>query len=253
MPVRPSEDGYTIFGINPPGSERFPDDVRKMFYGWVLEIGLRQKDRDLAKGLDKDGKALKAISAQTRKYRKSAMTPSGKGDPNAPPLIPGWQKSRVRSLLTGKAFADHAEFWWKFDPFTGDSFARVLEFQATAGRDVFGLSPAALMRVRAQAWERFEKWRKGSYVEKAVSVRPAPPITVGRTDKRFTEPMGGGPPEKHAAMTYEKLVEHLRQPAAAVLPGRPLNPKSQSPFSGPGYNRILQIIYGMPGPKPPRA
>lgn len=254
MPIEPSEDGYTITGLDPPGFERFPDDARKMYYDWVVEIGLRQKDRDLAKGLDAKGEPFKAISRKTRKYRKSAMTPSGKGDPNAPPLIPGWQKSRVRSLLTGKAFPDKAEFWWRYDAFTGDSFARILEYQRDRyGRDAFGLGPQALARVKAQAWERWAKWRAGKYKEpKPIKAIPAKPITIGRVDKRWTEPMGLGPPERHPTMTYEKLVEYLRQPAPAVLRGRPLEPKVMSPIAGPRYNILLQHIYGGPPEGPPR-
>ena len=55
-----------------------------------MPIALKVKDQELADGLDATGGALKDITARTRKYRRSAMVPGGKGDPNAPPLMPGY-------------------------------------------------------------------------------------------------------------------------------------------------------------------
>ena len=127
------KDGYAIKGIAPPDLATRSDSVKLMFWGWVAEFGAAAKDRDLARGLDKDGEPLRRISPYTKKHRKSAMTPTGKGDPTAPPLSPGRQLSRVRSLLTYRAYPDRAEFWWKFDPFTHQSFAKVLEEQALHG------------------------------------------------------------------------------------------------------------------------
>lgn len=231
-----TEDGYTLDGLDPPGFERFPDDVRTMFYGWVLELGLRAKDRDLAKGLDKDGKPFRPIHEATKKHRVSAMTPSGKGDPNAPPLIPGWQKSRTRSLLTGKAFANRVEFWWKFDPRTHDSWARILEYQRdNYGRDAFGLSPVAQKRVRAQAWERWDKWRKGFYEEPRERKQVIPKI----------------PTEIGAGKTAEQWEKFWRETAPATLPGRPVSPKVMSPISGPKYNRSLQHSWAPPAQQKP--
>ena len=244
MRVFKSEDGFTIAGMEPPDANRFTADDRKMFYGWVVEIALRQKDRDLAKGLDKDGNALHPISANTRKYRKSAMTPSGKGDPSAPPLIPGWQKSRTRSLLTGKAFVDRAEFWWRYDAHTGDSWARILDYQASMGRDVFGLSPAAMTRVRAQAWERWHKWQRGKVIPVAKEyVAVAKPMRAGSYDTRYLDVMGHAEEiakgQHIGFLTFEKLQEYMRQSAPARLVGRPRMPKVMSPISGPQYNRLI--------------
>ena len=53
-----------------------------MYWQWVVDYGLRRKDKELAAGLDKDGNPLRPIAPETRKYRRSAMTPNGKGDPN---------------------------------------------------------------------------------------------------------------------------------------------------------------------------
>ncbi len=171
------------------------------------------------------------------------MTPSGKGDPAAPPLIPGWQKSRVRSLLTGKAAEDSAEFWWKFDPFTHDSFARILEHQRDEyGRDVFGLGPAAMMRVKAQAWERWSKWKAGKTIPAAKVPGKAPVVRVGKYDTRLMELSRPGPLRPGTGfMRAEEFTAYFRQTAPATIPGRPRGP----------YNRLLQQIYGGT-PTPPK-
>lgn len=221
-----------------------------LWWGWVLELSLKAKDRDLAAGLDKDGKPLRPISAATRKHRVSAMTPSGKGDPSAPPLEPGRQKSRTRSLLTGRAFPDHAEFWWKFDPWTGDSWAAILRYQAQEGRDVFGLSPEGLARVEKQALERWRKWVAGKPVAAPVVPLPteAPMVIqpIGRMDLRLATLGIGGPGraameagQRRGGMTLDELERHLRAPARAVIPGRPRGE----------YNVLLRQIWG-PGPLP---
>lgn len=244
------EDGYAIRGGAPPGLRRQPPPVREMFWGWVLMAGLRQKDRDLAKGLDKDGKPLRRISAYTRKHRHSEMTPSGRGDPSAPPLEPGRQLSRTRSLLTGRAFPDRAEFWWRFDPFTGDSWARVLYYQKEQGRDVFGLSPAALRRTMAYAWDQYKKWEAGKAVEMPgrIEVPMAGRIeAIGSTDLRSAT-MGINVPkalgEWSGGLRIEEWIARMRESAPATVPGRP---------SGP-YNRLLRHIWGDQGPpgQPPQ-
>ena len=243
-----SEDGFSIRGIEPPGLNSRPDAERLLFWNWALEIALKQKDRDLSMGLDKDGKSLRPISAATRKHRHSEMTPGGKGDPSAPPLEPGRQKSRVRSLLTGKAFVDHIELWWKFDPFTGDSFARVLERQAEQGRDVFGLSPGALLRTAAQAWERFRRWEAGKPVKMPVvpgiaQARPIEPVGTP-IGPYSTSGIGPAPTGQFSGgMRIEDWIERMRQPARVAIPGRP----------GTDYNRILGHIWGTRTPPAPKA
>jgi len=206
----------------------------------------------LAKGLDKDGLPFRPISEETKKHRRSAMTPSGRGDPNAPPLIPGWQKSRTRSLLTGKALADRAEFWWKYDAITGDSWARILEAQRAQGRDAFGLSPKAMARVKAQAWERWNKWRVGRYEEPVRRVQATPkPARAGSYRTGYLDLMGGHAvvaAGRHSGFkTPEEWEKYFRQAAKASLPGRPLNPKVMSPISGPRYTRGLQYDWAKPG------
>lgn len=240
---------YKIRGIAPPGLAEQPPAIRKMYWQWVVDYGLKRKDKELAAGLDKDGKPLRPITAQTRKYRRSAMTPSGKGSPSAPPLMSAYQLSRTRSLLAGRALTTHAEFYWRFDAFTGDSWGAVLAFQAASGRDVFGLSPAGVAWVKAQALRRWEAYRAGirPAVAAKVPIRQAPSI-----------PRVGTPPTQHATfgigakgreaiaqgrftggMSAAQWAAYFRQPARVRIPGRP----------GTSYNRLLGAIWGFLGRK----
>lgn len=139
-----------------------PEAYRRQFWQIVAPIALRVKDRELAEGLDGRGKPLKPISPDTRKRRRSAMTPDGKGDPAAPPLMPARAKSRTRALLAARALSTHVELYWRFDPFTGDQWSKVLTYLAEKGRDVFGISPKGMKRIAADSWAAWSKWRKAN-------------------------------------------------------------------------------------------
>lgn len=245
---------YKIRGIAPPDLAGQPDSVKKMYWQWVVDFGLKRKDKELAAGLDKDGKPLRPILPETRKHRRSAMTPSGKGDPNAPPLTPGYQKSRTRSLLAGRPLTTHADFFWRFDPFTGDSWGVVLAAQAKMGRDVFGLSPAGTRWVQRQALAKWEAWKaqhRPIHPEVTATRAPAarkPPLpAAGRpTTEHAVFGIGATGPEVFregrwsGAMTWPERQAYLRQSASAAIPGR------QGPF-----NRLLGFLWGVkPKAKP---
>ena len=78
--------------------------------------------------------------------------------PSAPRLTPALNLSRVRSLLTGRAHAQSAEFWWKFDSSSGASFAVILHYAAENGHDVFGLSPTGTAWVERESLKRWRAW-----------------------------------------------------------------------------------------------
>lgn len=249
---------YKIRGIEPPDLASYPTEVRKAFWGWVVELGIKAKGKEILAGLDKDGKPLRAILPKTRKNRKSEMTPSGKGDPNAPVLIPGWQKSRTYSLLAGKGTSSYAEFFWRYDSWTGNSWGEILAYQAKNGRDVIGLSPNGIALVKVQAWDRWAKWKRASESAKtkqeapAAKERPAP--TAGYVGRKPTPAatygIGGKPSGKgHGGMTQEEWNAYFRGTASASPPGRPSNPPSRSPIVGSGYNRIIKYTWGQ-GPRP---
>ena len=168
-----SQVGYRIRGIEPPDLARYPNSVKLLFWGWVVEYGLVAKDRELAKGLDKDGVPMQALDPQTIKHRKSEVGPTFK---NAPPFEPPSARSRVRSLLKGRAHVNSAEFWWGFDSVTGASFAKILIRQRDDyGRDVFGLSPDGTAWVQANALKRWEEWKASPEAERLATLRPGIP------------------------------------------------------------------------------
>jgi hypothetical protein len=238
-----SEDGYSIKSIAPPDLRDRPE-FALTFWGWVTDLGLKAKDNELSRGLDRHGKPLRRISEATRLHRRSAMTPTGKGDPSAPPLTPGRQLSRTRSLLTGRAYGDHAAFWWKFDPWTGDSWARVLEAQKAMGRDVFGLSPKAEAAVKARAWAMWADLKAGRPIP-VITARQATPVAipqVGRTPTSaavFGIGAGGRIPGPGftGGLTRKEWEAYFRTPAKVQIPSRP----------GDDYNVILRHIWGVPG------
>ena len=239
--------GYKIRGIAPHELRNYPDAVKLQFWGWVVEYGLRAKDRDLARGLDAAGEPLRPILPETRKHRRSEMTPSGKGDPSAPPLMPGRKLSRTRSLLAGRAFTTHAEFYWRYDAWTGDTWAVILTYHKRMGRDVFGLSDDSLDLVRRQANARWMKWkREGGAVPAALAGKrvlgPAPGVApkfepAGRLDMTYAT-LGINVPadlsQRRGGMTESELKAYYRGTAAASVQGRP----------SAGYNRLLAHVWG---------
>jgi hypothetical protein len=246
---------YTIKGIAPNGLDQYPDAVRLMYWSWVVELGLKAKDRDLSEGLDAYGEPLRPISKATRKYRKSEMTPSGKGDPSAPPLSPGRKLSRVRSLLAGRALLDRAEFWWRFDPFSHGSFARILTYQAEEqGRDVFGLSDESTEEVRLAALRKWRTWlttgqavplelegRRVLAPMSATGTTGPLPITTefGHKPTKFAVYGLGGEPGTGAPVrgfSEAEFKAFYRMPGPANVQARP----------GTDYNRILAHIWGEP-------
>jgi hypothetical protein len=148
---------FRVKGIEPahdPAWAAAPEPLRREFWAAVVKIVLDLKDKSLAKGLDRHGQALVPIAASTRAHRHSAM---GTADPDAPPLTPAYGLSRTRSLLAGRAFATHAEFFWKFDTRTGATWGKILLLHRKGGknlpvRDVIGLSPADQSEARRRAW-----------------------------------------------------------------------------------------------------
>jgi hypothetical protein len=169
-----------IRDIAPPDLATAPTELRQAFWQLVVPIALRVKDQELAAGLDAEGDPLRPISDRTRKYRRSAMTPDGKGDPAAPPLMPAYQKSRVRSLLAARAFATHCELYWRYDPFSGRSFDVILNYQREQGRDVFGISDDGMRAIRIQSWAAWTRFKNSGAapVEKRTAF-PSYALTQG--------------------------------------------------------------------------
>ena len=58
--------GYKIRGIAPYELRTYPAAVKLMWWGWVVEYGLRVKDRALARGLDAVGEPSRAAGSAPR-------------------------------------------------------------------------------------------------------------------------------------------------------------------------------------------
>jgi len=231
--------------------------LRRQFWQLVTPIALAVKDRELAAGLDAQGEPLKLISARTRKNRRSAMTPSGKGDPSAPPLMPAYQKSRVRSLLAGRAFATHCELYWRYDPFTGASFDVILTYQKAMGRDVFGLSDLAMAKIKSQSWAAWAKWRKaGLAPTEKRSAFPAAALTAGPQSRiagiiaRSAEPNAGATaPKAVGSLSTRWITRGIGEPK--VILKAPFTATRSGAMTGPDWRRFFTAEEG--GGKPPRA
>src|SRR5271166_1439 len=159
--------GYRIRGIEPADLSVYPDSAKLVFWGFVTKYGLAAKDKELARGWDKNGK-VHPLKPKTIKYRKSEVGPVHK---HAPRLIPALEFSRVRALLRGRAHLQSAEFFWGFDSVTGRSFAEILHYAADRGHDVFGLSDAGTAWVRRQALAEWEKWKRAQKETTAAEPR----------------------------------------------------------------------------------
>lgn len=241
--------------------------MRREFWGWVVLLGLKAKAQSILAGLDKDGRPLRPLKPKSRKYRRSQMTSSHKGDPAAPPLIPGWQKSRTYSLLAGRPTYSQAEFFWRFDPWTGDSWGKVLAYQAEQGRDTIGISDDLVAQIKERAWRKWDTWKTTHEREKRikpVAQEAARRVSVPEPSAIRVEPASGvREPTKGGSggRTIEQWEAYFRRSALAKPPGRPQRPRSLSEIVGPNYNRIVRATWdrgsgrggnGAAAPRPPK-
>ena len=97
---------FKVRGIEPPDLGQFPPETRKLYWSWVVELGLRVKGKEILAGWDKDGKPLRSLKQETKDHRKSAMSPSGKGDPSGTAIDP--RLAEVANLQPpGRSGAQH--------------------------------------------------------------------------------------------------------------------------------------------------
>jgi hypothetical protein len=255
--------GFTIQHIAPHEVGGYPTDVRLMVQGWILDLAIKAKDAEITAGMQADGSPMRPISAATRRHRHSAMTASGKGSPSAPPLTPAYKLSRTRSLLAGNAYPDRVEIYWRYDAMIGDTWSRILTYQADQGRDVFGLAPADLERIRLQVLGQWLRWTRSGRVVPA-EVRGQAVITAQTAASRggHATPVHATPPGStdltHATMgigTSASTDAAIRsgnwsggmteaQVRAFATARAPANAQR-----GPSvaYNRLLSHVWG--GPK----
>lgn len=232
--------------VHDPDYLRASSAVKAEVKRWIVVYGLKEKDRDLAAGLDKEGKPLRPIALATRAHRESAMGPA---DPNAPPLMPAYAVSRTRLLLEGEPTSKGAHFWWGYDPHTGDEWGKILDYHRRGigvghriKRDVIGLSPDAVARVREQVLKRWKAWKRAG-LRLGWQPRPKPLakvpelVTTGRVDfHNFTYGIGGtGAPGVGVRTTGFRQ----RRPGGGL-----------TAFGGPGTSPTPRITPPKPKPRP---
>lgn len=225
--------------------------VRAEVLRWLVVLGLKEKDHDLAAGLDAGGAALTPVSEATRKHRVSAMGPA---DPNAPALMPAYAVSRTRLLLEGEPTkkGDAAEFFWGFDAHTGGSWGEILGHHRDGigarkvKRDVIGLSAAGRARVRQELLSRWQAFKLNAYRTPERAAVPGPELPPprigvrGRTDfEHFTYGIGSG--TTGAAESRTALAAGRSTGFFQRRPGQGL-----TAFGGPGSGPLLP-------PRPPVA
>lgn len=232
MPRRSYAYTITVEQVGPafdPDYLRSSASVKAEVKRWIIVYGLKEKDADLAAGLDVKGQPLAPLSLETIRHRDSDMGPA---DPYAPPLMPAYATSRTRLLLTGEATTSGAQFFWEYDPLTGGSWGRILDAhrrgrygrgRGKRRRNVIGISPDAIRRVRNQVMARWQTWKlsnlAGPSPRRLLPIEAPPPRlrVVGRTDyQSFTFGIGDatGAPGRNVQTTGAFRLERGQGSAA---------------------------------------
>ena len=193
---------FDIRGIDPKDDPLWSlagEKVHREFWKVVVGLVKIQKDKDLAKGLDRHGFKLKRITKYTYEHRHSEM---GVGIPSNPPLVPAANgASRTRAYFDGRAFADHAEFFWR------NGWGRILAFHRAGAwnvwagrplpvRDVIGLSPASVHKVEMVANQWWKVRRRTVFPEpifepatiKLPAFQPVPKLKIHPPPPRIAPP-----------------------------------------------------------------
>jgi len=179
---------FELRGIEPAADwvwQAAGESVHRDFWREVVRLAKLAKDRELKAGLDRYGNPLAPLAESTREHRRSEM---GTADPDAPPLTPAYGLSRTRVWFDGRAFANHAEFFWR------GGWGRILHFHRVGAgrlpvRDVIGLSRGSEAWVRAQA-ARWWSQRRDNLVADFDTGRIAATLRLqpGRTTRRVERP-----------------------------------------------------------------
>lgn len=284
---------FRIAGLEPtsdPAWHVAGDAAHRAFWKAVVGFVLVEKDSELAGGYDRFGRRMKRIRESTRKKGRW-RSHTGEGDPNAAPLDPARALSRTRSLFTGRAHADHAEFFWKFDEVSGKPWGVVLGYHRAGNpsrnlpvRDVIGLSPVSLRRVKAKAdewWANYRAGRAHGYLAGEATLvipppsgrpkieRPVPPRPAAgaRFDiEHFTFGVGGSEDQTKKAIAegrfsgFSKLTKPPTAPSPAPAPPVPPKPPASgrpkpapfvhAPRIVPGRPRVPNLVTVTPAPLP---
>jgi hypothetical protein len=160
---------FLIDGIEPPDREwRRASQADKVRY-WSIAgiIAEKVKQDELQKGLDRHGRRLRPVRYRKVRFRRSGRVVDGE------PLMPHRGLSRTRRLLQYTITSLGILFYWQ------SGWAKILDMHRrgaclTRGgrivgklpkRDVFGISPAGIDKVRTQA---LSYWRRGIMPDKKI-------------------------------------------------------------------------------------
>lgn len=155
------------------------------YFRVVRELVLIEYDGQLAAGLDRHGRPMRALAPSTLAHRRSAVGPA---DRHAPPLSPAHELSRTRSLLDARVVGTGIQVFWRFDAITRKRWGLVLDYHREGNarlpvRDVFGLSPEARRSVLAQGhawWSAFARGLPVRAPRRRSGGRPARPVAATR-------------------------------------------------------------------------
>ena len=202
---------FRVRGIEPVKDLKwiFADNAaRRDFWRKTVAVTLKVKDESLAEGKGVNGHWLRAISLTTKINRYSAM---GDADPEAPPLMPAYGRSRTRAYLKGRAMADHAEFFWTHGWGTILHYHRIGAKNAWAKsgrlpkRNVIGLSASDLKSVRNQMAAWWNGYRHSVELPEVIpEPKPRTIILPKREQKPITVKIPRPPPRKAAEVVYVK-------------------------------------------------
>lgn len=159
---------FTVSGIEPPEVADAPPWERSRFWSIVGIIAERVKQDELARGIDRHGRKLRPVKVRKVRFRRSGRVVDGE------PLMPHRGLSRTRRLLRYSVLSFGVVFFW------ANGWARILDFHRRGVclrrkgrivgklpvRDVFGISPAGMERIKAEAARH---WRNRTMPEKKIA------------------------------------------------------------------------------------
>lgn len=159
---------FLVSGIEPPEVSDAPPWERSRYWSIVGRIAERVKQDELAKGLDRHGRKLRPVKVRKVRFRRSGRVVDGE------PLMPHRGLSRTRRLLRYSVLSFGVVMYW------ANGWARILDYHRRGAclkrkgrivgklpvRDVFGISPAGMERIKAEAAMHY---RRGTMPEKKIA------------------------------------------------------------------------------------
>lgn len=163
---------FIVNGIEPPEVSDGPPWDRSRYWSIVGIIAERVKQDELQRGLDRFGRKLRPVRVRKVKFRRSGRVVDGE------PLMPHRGLSRTRRLLRYSVLSFGVVFYW------ANGWARILDYHRRGSclrrkgrivgklpvRDVFGISPAGMEKIKAEAARH---WRNGTMPEKKIAANMA--------------------------------------------------------------------------------